>query len=440
MRKLFDILFLLVLVQVVHAQEIIDLQVSGDSVKVVYELPLYEPKSDKVLIISPRLKGETDTLLMPNVYVRGARNAKSAHRDYVLSGKKKQGAEEQPYLKGDKVEQKLVDSMLLSLSAYPWLIDEKLTLCIERAEEGCCKTEWLGSHCSADKQLPEEQKAIARVSRKAAVSASDSAAVVMPADNMADQQLADNTIVSPADSLKGESQQQVAKVQPKEQEQIASAEEQARRQAPMVAIIAPPTVKRLNTKVVVPITEYKAYTPDMVLSKDSGALYVHFDLDRTDLRRSFRQNAVTLDSIIYLVSELMADTLAEMSKIQIVGLASIEGRISHNEWLAGERGNALKLYIQQHLQVADSLFEVANGGEAWAELRYQAEQSNFIGKDELLEVIDTVADLDKREALIRQLKGGRTYEYLRDNMLKDQRNSGYIRVYYNVKKINNNKH
>ena len=32
--------------------------------------------------------------------------------------------------------------------------------------------------------------------------------------------------------------------------------------------------------------------------------------------------------------------------------------------------------------------------------------------------------------MIRQLDGGRPYAYLRDNVLSDQRNSGYLRIYY----------
>ena len=31
---------------------------------------------------------------------------------------------------------------------------------------------------------------------------------------------------------------------------------------------------------------------------------------------------------------------------------------------------------------------------------------------------------------MKRLNGGRTYKYLKDNVLSDQRNSGYIRIYY----------
>ena len=31
---------------------------------------------------------------------------------------------------------------------------------------------------------------------------------------------------------------------------------------------------------------------------------------------------------------------------------------------------------------------------------------------------------------MKQLNGGRTYKYLKDNVLSDQRNSGYVRIYY----------
>lgn len=78
----------------------------------------------------------------------------------------------------------------------------------------------------------------------------------------------------------------------------------------------------------------------------------------------------------------------------------------------------------------DSLFECANGGEAWTELRDQIEELQFEGRDEVLRIIDTEPNLDRREARIKQLNGRRTYNYLKKHVLIDQRNSGYLQIYY----------
>ena len=126
----------------------------------------------------------------------------------------------------------------------------------------------------------------------------------------------------------------------------------------------------------------------------------------------------------------MADTTSSVKIIQIVGLASIEGSVKHNETLAGARAEALKGYIQKRVKADDSLFEVANGGEAWTELRSQIEDSQFEGRDEMLEIINTEKDVNKREQRIKTMMNGRPYAYVKEHLLSDQRNSGYLRIFY----------
>lgn len=185
-----------------------------------------------------------------------------------------------------------------------------------------------------------------------------------------------------------------------------------------------------NNPVLHHISEYKPYTKDRILRKEKGALYVHFNLDKSELHHDYRSNALTLDRIVDITRQIMADTTSSVKIIQIVGLASIEGSVKHNETLAGARAEALKGYIQKRVKADDSLFEVANGGEAWTELRSQIEDSQFEGRDEMLEIINTEKDVNKRELRIKTLMNGRPYAYVKEHLLSDQRNSGYLRIFY----------
>ena len=193
------------------------------------------------------------------------------------------------------------------------------------------------------------------------------------------------------------------------------------------------------------ISEYRPYDRTRILRKEKGALYVHFPVAKSDLTRDFRNNADVLDRIIDITRQVMADTTSSVRRIQIVGLASIDGTVDVNERLATNRGEALKRYIQQQVpQATDDLFDVANGGEAWAELRDQmndvvtemttsgveADGARLAGLREAINIIDTEADLTRREQRLRQLNGGRTFDYIKEHLLADQRNSGYIRIYY----------
>lgn len=193
---------------------------------------------------------------------------------------------------------------------------------------------------------------------------------------------------------------------------------------------------------------YRPYDSTRILRKEEGALYVHFPLDKSDLRRDFRDNAPILDQIVEVTRLIMADSTSSVSCIQIIGLASIEGRLAHNQELSSARAQALQAYVQQRVDVPDSLFETISGGEAWTEFRDQVNDlklaleaagkgTKYVEGDisqgelnEILQLVDNEPDLDLREQRIRKMHYGWTYKYLREHLLADQRNSGYLRIYW----------
>ena len=181
------------------------------------------------------------------------------------------------------------------------------------------------------------------------------------------------------------------------------------------------------------ISQYKPYDRTRILRKEKGALYVHFDLGKSQLSTDYRENRQTLDRIVEITRQIMADTTSSVKKIQVIGLASIEGSPAVNERLAMNRALALQHYIQQAVSVPDSMFETVGGGEAWMEFRDQMNDLVSEGNPNLakvIEIIDQEQDDKARERRIRQLDKGRTWQYLKEHILKDQRNSGYIRIYY----------
>ena len=193
------------------------------------------------------------------------------------------------------------------------------------------------------------------------------------------------------------------------------------------------------------ISEYRPYTPDRILRKEEGALYVFFELDKGRLLRSFsengydRDNGPVLDEIMEVTTDIISDTTSSVKVIQIVGLTSIEGPQAHNAWLAQERALALQKYIQERLNIPDSMFETVGGGEAWSEFRDQIHDLVLDGggagltKEQLqwvIEVIDTEPDENKREDILKSRDSGTLFSKLKDHVLQDQRNSGYLRIYY----------
>ncbi len=207
--------------------------------------------------------------------------------------------------------------------------------------------------------------------------------------------------------------------------------------------LVPATVSDLlktNNPVLEEYANYRPYDRTRVLRKEPGMLYVHFPLDKTTLLYDFRDNGPILDNIVDITRQIMADSMSNVRLIQVIGLASVEGPIAHNEDLGNGRAKALADYIKKQVpEATDQLFELNGGGEAWAELRDQLnDYINDNNEDterisELLkarDIVDNEPDLNKREQQLRRLNGGRTYNFIKNELLPDQRNSGYLRIYF----------
>jgi len=189
-------------------------------------------------------------------------------------------------------------------------------------------------------------------------------------------------------------------------------------------------MQRLRNRVLRREELYEPYDIHTALSADPRNVFLYFDVNVTKMDRSFIANDRLMDSIMTILGEALADSTIRITRIQIVGFASFDGRQTTNERLAGNRANTIKNYIRSLYPLEDSLFTVCNGGESWAELRYQLEKVNFDGKEEILRIIDEVPDPDQREIRIKQFRQGGTYRYMRDNLKRILRNLGCITIYF----------
>lgn len=180
------------------------------------------------------------------------------------------------------------------------------------------------------------------------------------------------------------------------------------------------------------ISNYRPYDRTRILRKEKDALFVHFDQGKSLLNANYRDNQRVMDRIVDVTRQIMSDTTSSVQKIQVIGLASIEGAPVLNERLAQNRALALQKYIQQNVSVPDTLFETVGGGEAWSEFRDMLNDmaSENAQLSKVVEIIDQESDATVRERRIKQLDNGRAWAYIKEHVLKDLRNSGYIRIYF----------
>ena len=204
---------------------------------------------------------------------------------------------------------------------------------------------------------------------------------------------------------------------------------------PVVPVVAAATRLQPENPVLQPMANYRPYDRTRVLRKEPGALFVHYNYDTDLLEPPYRDNAQTLDRIVNITRQVLTDSMSLVRKIQIVGLSSIEGPVDYNERLSGLRGQSLKRYVQEQTGAPDSLFEVSAGGEAWAELRDQLQDelpSDSAAIMAALAVIDHEPNQTTRERRLRRINGGRLYKYIHTELLPEQRNAGYLRIFYDA--------
>ena len=178
--------------------------------------------------------------------------------------------------------------------------------------------------------------------------------------------------------------------------------------------------------------EYRPYDSSIPLRKMTGALYVHFPVNKWDIREDFRDNGETLDRIVRLLRAIEADTASAVKKIVILGLASPEGPLDFNQKLSERRAASLRDYVDERVDMSGVDYELVGAGEAWADLRDMILDSDLDEREEVIAILDAEPDLNRREALLRRLNGGRVFDYLNKEVFIDQRNSGYIQVYFDA--------
>lgn len=350
---------LLMLSVVAFPQRVVQTESLKNSFKLQYELPLQQPKSDYAMVVTPLLCGVNDTLQLEPVTVRGGNNARKLHRDYVLHHK----GVEPTYIKANEMPSTMMGEADISLSAYPWVKTDELTLCMRVEQEGCCEVQTL---------LLSQSAPLRYVTPYA-------------------------PIINMVPDFKG-----------------------------LAAQLEP------TNPVLEHISAYRPYDTTRILRKEGRLIYVNFPVNSNKIDRDFMENADRLDRIMNITRQIMDDNTSVIKMIQIIGLSSVEGSDAFNRKLAGERAEALKRYVQDGISLPDELFEVVNGGAAWTEFRDQVNDAEFEGKEQVLKIIDNTKDANRRQALIRQLMGGKPYDYIREHILPGERNAGYVRIYWDV--------
>ena len=145
--------------------------------------------------------------------------------------------------------------------------------------------------------------------------------------------------------------------------------------------------------------------------------YIQFRLNDTHVLDSLGRNAAELDKIRTRMAGLIGQREFFVDSIVLTASASPEGRYARNSTLAQGRAHALKGYLRKCIGTqVDTLMQIRWIAEDWHELttRIRSDE-NLQHRAEILKLIDTDSDPDRRERTIRELYP-QDYQYLKESV------------------------
>ena len=182
---------------------------------------------------------------------------------------------------------------------------------------------------------------------------------------------------------------------------------------------------------VVPVSHYRPLDYQTRPGRDS-VLCIRYAVDSDELNPELGVNGASLNKLVADIRAIRSDARNEELLVSIVGLASIEGPVEHNDTLSVRRARAVAQYLEKETGLPHRNFEIIGKGEAWDWLRAQL-AANPAGLEagqveKLNAILDESSDPDVRERRIRS--DAALYNAVKTQLLADQRTAGYIRLYY----------
>ena len=162
-----------------------------------------------------------------------------------------------------------------------------------------------------------------------------------------------------------------------------------------------------------------------------GQAYIDFPVDETVIYPDYRRNTIELGKIRATIDTIRNDRDARIDSVWLKGFASPESPYSHNTDLAIGRTAALKKYLQQLYHFENVTFTTDYEPEDWEGLRRDVLNSNLDHRAEIIELIDSNEEPDRKEWIIKS-RYPEEYRFMLQNFYPGLRHTNY-RVTYVIR-------
>lgn len=148
---------------------------------------------------------------------------------------------------------------------------------------------------------------------------------------------------------------------------------------------------------------------------------VYFQKGKSDWNGEFKENGFRMQEFLKDVNRYMEDSSYVVLGVNYRSETSPEGSMQLNEELSRRRGESITGYIHKHIIFAEHQISITELNEDWDHLLKQVETSAMPYRDEVLQIFHNTLPDDSRGAALRQLGGGKAWEYMTSRFFPEMR-------------------
>ena len=160
---------------------------------------------------------------------------------------------------------------------------------------------------------------------------------------------------------------------------------------------------------------------------------VRYATNSSKLNPEYLQNAKSIEELMNIIDDVLADSTTTIEAIQIVGYTSPDGMEAADKGLGYARAKAMREHIRKHHHMPDSIFEIADGGKNWEMIYNDIRAMKIADGNELISMLKAETSPQKRETMLKKYNGGMLYRELLERMFPAHRIACCTGIYYENK-------
>ena len=157
------------------------------------------------------------------------------------------------------------------------------------------------------------------------------------------------------------------------------------------------------------LTPAQVQPADPSVKTSEPVVVIWFGFDDVTVRPNYSDNRRSLERLDSLIR---SRDFTRLDTLRIVGKSSMDGPYTYNALLAMRRARSVRTYITKHYPGFQGTLDVQSEGEVWNEFREAVAQDpslSDVTRTRMLEIIDSDASPDRKEARLKSLPSWRTY-------------------------------